>query len=69
MWAAATLTESDDPADGFALEEVPGVRVTVGLAQGGKCDRCWKLLPEVGDEGLCERCAHAVAALGPSGAG
>ena len=51
-----------DRRDGFSLEDVPGVWVVSGLAEGGKCERCWKLLPEVGDGGLCGRCTHAVAA-------
>ncbi len=44
---------------------MPGVRVTVGLAEGEKCARCWQVLAEVGrvpghDE-LCRRCATVVA--------
>jgi isoleucyl-tRNA synthetase len=47
----------------FTLEDVPGVAVQVILAEGGKCQRCWKVLPEVScdDEGgLCSRCMDAV---------
>ncbi len=49
----------------FSDDDVPGVRVTVGLAEGGKCARCWQVLAEVGrvpghDE-LCRRCATVVA--------
>jgi isoleucyl-tRNA synthetase len=54
-------------ADGFfTLEDVSGVAVRVALAEGGKCQRCWKVLPEVpaADEddegGLCSRCEDAV---------
>jgi len=25
------------------------------------CDRCWRALPDVGDEGLCARCRRAVS--------
>ncbi|MEK7244825.1 MAG: isoleucine--tRNA ligase, partial [Pseudomonadota bacterium] len=35
--------------DNFSLPtEVPGVVVGFQLAQGSKCERCWKVLPEVG---------------------
>ena len=38
--------------------------VTVEKAQGTKCERCWKVLPEVaGNSGLCHRCSDAVAQL------
>ena len=46
-----------------------GVSVSVSRAEGEKCDRCWRVLPELSREpavpGLCARC---VAAL-PGGAG
>lgn len=40
------------------------VGVVTSTAQGCKCERCWKILPEVGQDkehkGLCTRCADAV---------
>jgi len=51
-------------ADAFRLEDVPGVAVTFALADGEKCARCWKILPDVGSHAApqtCERCATAVA--------
>jgi isoleucyl-tRNA synthetase len=61
----ATLTGGDAPADAFRLDDVPGVAVVVGRADGEKCARCWKVLPEVGTHAdhpeLCDRCADAVA--------
>jgi isoleucyl-tRNA synthetase len=54
----------DSSSDGlFTLEDAPGVAVQVILAEGGKCQRCWKVLPEVpyDDEGgLCSRCMGAI---------
>ena len=32
------------------------------LAEGDKCPRCWKVLPEVATQGLCHRCHDAVGA-------
>ncbi len=36
--------------------------ITIKKADGDKCERCWKILPEVGSEkdGVCNRCADAV---------
>ncbi|MGE3274705.1 MAG: isoleucine--tRNA ligase [Vicinamibacterales bacterium] len=49
----------DEAADG---EEVT---VAVDKADGVKCDRCWRFVPSVSDEGrfagLCERCVDALA--------
>jgi isoleucyl-tRNA synthetase len=36
--------------------------VTISVASGDKCERCWVILPEVTENGeLCNRCADAVA--------
>ena len=55
------------PEGAFVIEDVPGVAVMPGLAEGGKCERCWQVLPEVGGEGenadICNRCADAVASV------
>jgi len=37
----------------------------VELAEGGKCARCWQILPEVvadDEDAVCQRCNTAVAA-------
>jgi isoleucyl-tRNA synthetase len=36
--------------EGFRLEDVPGVSVAPALAQGKRCARSWKILPEVGSD-------------------
>ncbi len=60
------ITVSDAPAanGAFTLAEIPGVAVLVNPAEGGKCDRCWQVLPEVGSHAhhptLCNRCADVV---------
>ncbi|MGH6990552.1 MAG: zinc finger domain-containing protein, partial [Stellaceae bacterium] len=69
--SAATLHYGAVPAGAFTLPEVPGVAVTVALAPGEKCQRCWRVLPEVGHvhghDDLCRRCAEMVdAAAAPS---
>ncbi len=49
------------------LEEVPGVAVVPVLAEGKKCQRCWKILDDVGShpkyDDLCGRCADVVEGL------
>jgi isoleucyl-tRNA synthetase len=44
------------------LEDVEGVAVVSGLSDGDKCERCWRILPEVAthDGKICGRCADTV---------
>ena len=50
--SSATITRS----------ESPGFSVSVTLAEGLKCERCWRVLPEVSPLAhLCRRCEEAVA--------
>ena len=50
------------PDDAFRLPDQGGVAVVHRMAEGGKCERCWKVLPDVGaheSAGTCGRCdAH-----------
>ncbi|MBM3570649.1 MAG: isoleucine--tRNA ligase [Alphaproteobacteria bacterium] len=57
-----TLAEGPAPAGAFALPEVAEVAVVPAPAQGKKCERCWQVLPEVGQvhAELCRRCCEAV---------
>ena len=51
------------PADAFTLEDVADVAVVFAKADGEKCQRCWKILPDVGShghEGVCGRCNDAL---------
>jgi isoleucyl-tRNA synthetase len=54
------------PEGAFVLADVPGVGVVFRQAEGEKCERCWKVLPDVGGHGrpgLCGRCAEVVDRL------
>jgi isoleucyl-tRNA synthetase len=66
--SAGTVEAALPPADAFSLPDVPNIGVRVRRASGEKCQRCWRVLPEVGADparrDLCRRCADAVAALG-----
>ncbi|MBC7140751.1 MAG: class I tRNA ligase family protein, partial [Rhodobacteraceae bacterium] len=57
------LTADPVPEEAFRLPEVPGVGVVFEKAEGEKCQRCWKILPDVGShahEGVCHRCDNAL---------
>ncbi|MGJ8597685.1 isoleucine--tRNA ligase [Sulfitobacter sp.] len=58
-----TLQEGDAPEGAFTLDDVAGVGVVFAKAEGQKCARCWKVLPDVGShshEGVCGRCDTAL---------
>ncbi len=59
--SAITVVEGAVPDDVFTLAEVAGVGVRPALAEGGKCPRCWRVLPEVGGDQPCGRCAEVIA--------
>jgi isoleucyl-tRNA synthetase len=57
------VTSDPAPEESFRLAEVPGVGVVFEKADGEKCQRCWKILPDVGShshEGTCQRCNDAL---------
>jgi isoleucyl-tRNA synthetase len=61
--SALTLTADPAPAEAFRLPEVPGIGVVFERAEGEKCARCWKILPDVGSHkhpGTCARCDEAL---------
>jgi isoleucyl-tRNA synthetase len=61
----ASLSGEAAPANAFTLADVAGVAVVPRLAEGAKCVRCYRVLPEVTREPargeVCDRCADAVA--------
>ncbi|PXA97451.1 isoleucine--tRNA ligase [Nostoc sp. 3335mG] len=48
--SAITPLTGAAPAGGFTLPEVPGVTVVFAAAEGNRCARSWKILPEVGTD-------------------
>lgn len=62
--SAATIVTDTPPADAFRLDTVADVAVEFAVATGGKCARCWKVMPEVtADDGICNRCDDVVATI------
>jgi len=61
---SAISVQVGSATEGFTLDDVPGVQVIFGMADGEKCDRCWKILPDVGTHahaGVCARCDEALS--------
>ena len=61
--SAITLTDAPAPDGAFRLDDVADVAVVFALAPGEKCERCWKILPDVGRHahpGVCARCDAAL---------
>jgi len=58
-----TISADPIPEGAFTLPDVPGVGMVFARAEGEKCQRCWKILPDVGTHahpGVCQRCNDAV---------
>jgi len=61
-----TLTDTPRPDEAFRLPEVETVGVVFAKADGEKCQRCWKILPDVGNyahPGTCKRCDAALSEM------
>ncbi|CUH15051.1 Isoleucine--tRNA ligase [Jannaschia seosinensis] len=59
-----TITTDPAPDDAFRTEGDASVAVAFAHAEGGKCQRCWKVLPDVGrhgHDGVCGRCDAALS--------
>ena len=58
-----TVSTDAAPKNAFRLEDVADVAVVFAHATGDKCQRCWKILPDVGTHahaGVCGRCNDAL---------
>ena len=61
--SAIGLTADPIPNEAFRMPEIEGVGVVFEKAEGAKCERCWKILPDVGlhsHPGTCGRCSGAL---------
>ena len=62
--SGVNLANGEAPSDAFTSPEVGGVAVVVNSAAGEKCERCWQVLTEVGENTahptLCLRCSDVV---------
>ena len=64
--SAGTVRLGPPPEDAFTLPDAPDIGVRVSPAPGERCERCWRVLPEVGrvsgHPDLCRRCADVIDA-------
>jgi isoleucyl-tRNA synthetase len=62
--SAGTVRLGPAPDNAFTLPDVAEIGARVSPAPGDRCERCWKVLPEVGQApghaDLCLRCAAVV---------
>ncbi|MBX7146310.1 MAG: isoleucine--tRNA ligase [Alphaproteobacteria bacterium] len=59
-----TLLDEEIPKNAFQLDDVKNIGVVIKLAEGKKCERCWKITNEVGHQpkanDVCHRCHDVV---------
>src|SRR5271170_3022008 len=75
--SAGTVRPGPVPEDAFTLPDLPDIGVRVSPAPGERCERCWRVLPEVGEApghaDLCLRCTGVLdsgaVVTRPAGAG
>ena len=48
--SAVEIRQNEGPGEAFRLDDVSGVSVMPALAEGKRCARSWKVLPEVGTD-------------------
>ena len=61
--SSRTILNQEIPDQAFQMDDVPGLGVIVSVAEGSKCERCWKVLEEVvtsPSQDLCVRCDDVV---------
>jgi isoleucyl-tRNA synthetase len=65
--SAGAVVVGPVPEGAFTLPDLPCVGARITPAPGRRCERCWRVLPEVGrlpgHEDLCRRCAAVIDGL------
>ncbi|MGY9023166.1 MAG: class I tRNA ligase family protein, partial [Rhodobacterales bacterium] len=57
------IDTGEAPEAAFSLEDTAGVSVSFAKAVGRKCNRCWKISPDVGSHSHPEVCSRCNSAL------
>ncbi len=47
--------KDEDLINAFVLNDYPNIKVVISLAEGEKCERCWKI-SKLNDNKVCDRC-------------
>ena len=58
-----TLHNQAVPDSAYRSEDGLNIGAVIEVAAGEKCQRCWKVLEEVGQQtvtDLCQRCTHVI---------
>ena len=58
------ISDQAAPEGAFTLDDTIGIYVCFAKAEGAKCERCWKILPDVGKYDHLRVCGRCNAALG-----
>ncbi len=60
--STVTIKTGEAPPGAFVLSDVKGAAAIADQSQGEKCERCWRVLPEVArhKDHLCDRCEAAL---------
>tara|TARA_B100000787_G_scaffold153308_1_gene127442 strand:- start:179 stop:580 length:402 start_codon:yes stop_codon:yes gene_type:complete len=58
------ISDQAAPEGAFTLDDTIGIYVCFAKAEGAKCERCWKILSDVGQYGHPGVCGRCDAALG-----
>ncbi|MGC6516702.1 MAG: isoleucine--tRNA ligase [Candidatus Puniceispirillaceae bacterium] len=62
--STAEVMEDEAQSGAYQQDDMPGLGVIIGQAEGEKCQRCWKVLPEVDETSvICGRCEDVVSAV------
>jgi isoleucyl-tRNA synthetase len=64
------MVKAEELENAFTSQEVEGLTIRIGSAQGEKCERCWVYDTTVGTHSdqpaICNRCHQALAVIADS---
>ena len=55
-----TLLSNEKKSEFFSLETIKDISVEINIAEGEKCERCWKMSKIISEEKLCSRCKEII---------
>lgn len=56
------ISNEEAPANAFISEDMPQIKVVVSLAEGEKCERCWKVT-KINENKVCDRCQKVLNSI------
>ena len=55
-----TLLSNEKKSEFFSIETIKDISVKINIAEGEKCERCWKMSKIISEEKLCSRCKEII---------